>query len=462
MSTAIKITVIGAGSIRFATKLIKDICLKDGLAGSHVVLVDINTERLQIVHKLAELYAHQVGSSVTFEKTVDRLEALKHADVVINTAFVLGHDTESQMRSYANEKYSYDYLDVSLGNYHQLELMRRVAHDMTQCCPDAWLLQLGNPVFDGCTLMKRETSIKICGLCHGYREYETIAKTLGIELNQVEWEAPGLNHNIWLRQFVYQGEDAYPLLDNWIREKSEAYWKDFKPTKIHDTQMSRSAVHQYELYGLFPIGDTVRRGGWWYHTDMLTKQHWFGQPWGGPDNLISRDHYITSLKEKMHTIVKCVQESQDLTKIIGTECSEQQTISIIDSIFNDNSASYQVNVANNGTIKGIPDDVFVETRAIVNKQGIHPLKKQHLPPKIMIERVLPDWLAMERNLLAFQTGDKSLLLHSILDNRQTATLDLAIKMLEDLLKMDDISLIEVLQSIYPIDKFYKYLGNIRS
>ena len=35
--------------------------------------------------------------------------------------------------------------------------MLDVAQDMERICPDAWLIQSGNPVFDGCTLMTRET-----------------------------------------------------------------------------------------------------------------------------------------------------------------------------------------------------------------------------------------------------------------------------------------------------------------
>jgi len=40
-------------------------------------------------------------------------------------------------------------------------------------------------------------------------------------------------------------------------------------------------VHMYRMYGLLPIGDTPRSGGWWYHTDIDTKRRWYGEPWGG-------------------------------------------------------------------------------------------------------------------------------------------------------------------------------------
>ncbi len=141
--------------------------------------------------------------------------------------------------------------------------MLDVAHDMERICPDAWLIQSGNPVFDGCTLMTRETGIKVCGLCHGHYDYEEIARTIGIDPAKVTWQAPGVNHNIWLTHFIYEGKDAYPLIDEWIATKGEEYWRTHVAERTHDAQMSRGAVHQYHMYGLFPIGDTVRhrRGG---------------------------------------------------------------------------------------------------------------------------------------------------------------------------------------------------------
>ncbi len=42
--------------------------------------------------------------------------------------------------------------------------------------------------------MTRETGIKICGLCHGHYGYHHIAKTLGLDLDRISFQAPGVNH----------------------------------------------------------------------------------------------------------------------------------------------------------------------------------------------------------------------------------------------------------------------------
>ena len=65
MATPIRISIIGAGSAQFSLHLIKDICLTKGLAGSRVCFMDIDRERLEMVHKLATRFAGEMGACRT-------------------------------------------------------------------------------------------------------------------------------------------------------------------------------------------------------------------------------------------------------------------------------------------------------------------------------------------------------------------------------------------------------------
>ena len=100
---------------------------------------------------------------------------------------------------------------------------------------------------------------------------------------------------------------------------------------------------------------------------------------------------------------------------------------IIDGLVNNNEGYFQVNVPNHGALPGIPDDVVVEVPAIVNQKGIQPVRVPKLPAKIMIERIYPDWLEMERELLAFKTGDQAAMLYGVLDHHQTKSYDQAVE-----------------------------------
>ena len=437
MSTAVKIGVIGAGSAVFSLGLVKDLCLTESLAGSMVSFMDVSQERLNVVYRLARRYAEELGADLRFEQSTERAAALRDADFVINTAYVKGHYHERAVRELLARHGYYHGGRIRLGSFYQLRLMLDVARDMERLCPDAWLIQSGNPVFDGCTLMTRETGIKVCGLCHGHYGVYEIARTIGLEHpERISWQAPGLNHNIWLTHFLYEGQDAYPLIDRWIESEGEEYWRTHVAKGTHDVQMSRSAVHQYHMYGLFPIGDTVRRDGWWYHVNIDVKKHWYGEPWGGPDTHLARPIYVENLEKRMAEMSRLANDPRaSVVEAIGRTKTKEQQVPIIDGLVNDNEGMFQVNVPNHGALEGLPDDVVVEVPAIVNQKGIYPLHVGALPPKVMLECILPDWLEMERTLLAFNSGDRSMLLYQVLESHQTHSYEQAEAALNDLMSM---------------------------
>ena len=165
MSKPVRLTVIGAGSATFSLGLVKDICLTASLNGSHIVFEDIDAARLDVVVKLARRYAAELGANLTFETTTDLHRALQGAEFVINTASVVSHDAAVERKKLA-ENYGFYYGKADPGTYgwYNMRFMMLVAREMERTCPDAWLIQSGNPVFEGCTLMTRETGLKIIGL----------------------------------------------------------------------------------------------------------------------------------------------------------------------------------------------------------------------------------------------------------------------------------------------------------
>jgi len=436
MPSPVKLSVIGAGSGVFSLGLVKDICLTPNLRGSEISFMDINPDRLDAVTTLARRYVDELGADVRFEQTTDRASSLRDADFVINTAAASSHQQALRTRE-TTARHGYYYGGVDLGDAANFDLMMSVARDMERICPDAWLIQSGNPVFDGCTLMTRETSLKICGLCHGHYGVYEIAATLGLDPVRVSWEAPGLNHCIWLTRFQYDGNDAYPLLNEWIASQGETYWQSHRATRTHDIQMSRGTIHQYHMYGLMPIGDTPRTStntsNWWYHTNLATKKHWFGEPFGGPDTEIARPFYVANLEKRLQQMAEAARDpGKRVTDIFGTERTREQQVPIIDALHNNAEGTFQVNVPNRGMLDGIPDDVVVEGQAVINASGIHQLKPAALPRKIMLEQVLPFWLEMERGLEAYRSGDMSMMLWNVLASHQTRGYDQAVSVLREI------------------------------
>ncbi len=438
MSTPVNVTIIGAGSVVFSLALVKDICLTKGLSGSHITFMDIHEGRLNAIYNLATRFGEDMGSSLTFAKTLNREEALRDADFVVNTA--TGTD-EYMMRA---ERHAADALGFYYGRCGtpysmtaNTQLMLSIARDMERICPNAWIIQAGNPVFDGTTLVTRETGIKMVGLCHGHYGYLEIARTLGLDPDKITWQAPGLNHNIWMTHFLYEGKDAYPLIDAWIENDAEKYWREKEADKGFSAQMSPAAMNQYRMYGLMPIGDTPRNGGWWYHTDPETRLRWYGKPIGGGDTPAGRDNIIDSKEKKFADITKAAFDPKVRpVDIFGSDRSREQHVPIIDALVNNNEGQFQVNVPNQGALAGLPDDVAVEVPAIVNIKGIQPIRVQPLPRKIMLECIYPDWLHMERTLEAIKTADRSMLLYNVLDNHHTRSYDQAQEVLETIMSLE--------------------------
>ncbi|MBN1890319.1 MAG: hypothetical protein JW850_20160, partial [Thermoflexales bacterium] len=97
---------------------------------------------------------------------------------------------------------------------------------------------------------------------------------------------------------------------------------------------------------------------------------------------------------------------------------------------------------------------------IVNQKGIQPVRVGSLPPKIMLEQILPDWLETERTLLAFKTGDRSVLLYDVLQNHQTRSYDQAVAILDELVALDEVKQVEDWEKMRRIGDHFQYPADL--
>jgi alpha-galactosidase len=387
-----QIAIIGAGSAQFTLDLIRDISLTEGLAGSTVWLVGhVNRQKVEQVTSVGSRYSEEMGAGIRFHVTYDRREALKGSDFVINAAAVSPHH-----------------------NIRQMMLFMDVVQDMEELCPEAWLIMAANPVFQGCTLMTRQSPVKVIGLCHGFREgVRNIAEVLGLDLEDVHAQVAGLNHNVWLTDLVYRGEDAYPLIDHWIENQAEDYWKGpaFNGGKLEWGNLSPKAVHMYRFFGLLPIGDTAGHSSpWWYleGEEIQRRMGYVFEDW--------REVYEGHINAKMEAIrqADAHPEVAVSTFIPPQKSTGHDHIHIIDAIANDRPGQYVVNIPNRGAIDGIADDVVVEIPALVSGLGVQGLRMGPLPPLILLN-IQAAIVRMEAELQAYLSGDRNALVASFLD-----------------------------------------------
>lgn len=417
-----KISVIGAGSAQFSLGLIRDICLTPELKGALIQLMDIDEDRLDITHKLALKYADELGVDIRFHKTTNRTEALHNADFIVNTALAGGHEHMERERSLLEQHGYYRGIGVN-ASYLQLALMHEIACEVAQHCPDAWLIQSANPLVEGCTLMYREAGIKVVGLCHGFFEYHKMAQVLGMTIQDVEIEALGFNHCIWMTKFHHKREDAYPALNDWIENHSEHYWQTWEAHHA-DLQMSRASIDLYKFYSLMPIGDTCRAiwpETWWYHTDINTKKRWWGDL-GGFDSEIGWEHHLKWLEERTNSLsYAATSNNLPITKLFPPEKSLEQIVPVILALsgYEPDRPVYQVNVPNDGMFEYLPDDIFVEGPAIITKDNIQLAPETKLPQIIKLGAIMPRYLLAERIISAHMQKDLRFFAQTYLSDNRT-------------------------------------------
>lgn len=434
-----KITVIGAGSAVFSLTIIKDICLTPKLHNSTICLMDINETRLDAAYRLCMRYAEETGIKLDIEKTADRRKALKNATFVVNTALACGHDRLTEGWEIAG-KHGYRFGgslhimhdEAFWSNFHQLRLIESVYRDILDICPDAWYIVISNPVMAAITYLRRKyRDARIVGICQGSCAIYGLIDMLGLERENVTFEMPGINHFIWLTKFYYKGENAFGLLDKWVCEKAEEYWK----TCNYSDVMGPKTADLYRRFEVFPLGDTVGWGGgswgYWYHTDNETEEKWRENPdkaW---------KEYFTYCDKHMEKIIEVAYNPDiRLTEAFPPVKSDEITMSLIESIACDVERVLTVNILNdNGYVPGVPCDFEVEVPALCSKKGIQGIRTDGLPKGVM-SHLLRDRVApVELELAAYEKGEKGLLLSLIMTDPWTRSEEQAKKLLDDIMAL---------------------------
>jgi alpha-galactosidase len=437
---ASRIAIIGAGSAMFSLSLIRDLCLTPSLAGSTVVFVDVDAQRLAAAHELCRRYAAELGTTLLLEQTTDRRAALRGAEFVVNTALVAGHQAlrdgwaVALRHGYRMGGSLHVVHDEAFWiNFFQFELCDAVAADMLELCPDAWLLQVANPVLAGVTwLGRRFPALKVVGLCHGFMGVYNLADQLGLSRDGLRFEIPGVNHFVWLNALEHEGRDALPLVDRWIAERAPDYWQRCRPSD----GLGPAPVDLYRRLGRFPIGDTATPGGgsWppWYHVDDATERAWHEDPMAWWDEV-----YFGEAGQAVGKLRRVAEDpAARVTDLVPPGKSGEVMVEVIESIASDLPRVLVGNVLNTGGfVPGVPADFAVEVPIRVSAAGVEGLRTRELP-RAVLARLWRDRLApVEVELAAYAQRSRELLRQLILMDPFSHSLDQAAALLDDILAM---------------------------
>lgn len=373
MNKKIKIVTIGGGS-SYTPELIEGFIKRyHELPVGEIWLVDIESgkEKLEIVGNLAKRMVKKAGVPIDIHLTLDRREALKDADFVTTQIRVgqldarnkderipLSHGVIGQETNGAGGMFK---------AFRTIPVILDIDKDMSQLCPNAWLINFSNPAgMVTEALLKYGINKKVIGLCNVPIGMEkAVAGMLDVDFNRITMTFVGLNHMVFGKEIYLDGENVTNKVINSIAEgKMGSIVKNIKdfewsPHFIKALNMMPCPYHKY-----------------YYQTSEMLEDELKEFSKGE-----TRAEIVQKLEKDLFELYK--DENLDikppqLEKRGGAYYSDA-ACRLINSIYNDKKDIQPVDVRNNGAIEGIDDNSAVEVSCIITKDGPKPLSIGKLP-----------------------------------------------------------------------------------
>src|SRR4051794_30844379 len=212
--------MIGAGSVVFSKNLTGDILGFEEFKDATFSYMDIDAERLDVGANLCRKVARAVGANPKIEATLDRREALRGADFVINMVQVGGFNS-TLVDFEIPRKYGLNFTIADTtgpgGIFRALRtfpILKGLCQDMQQLCPNAWLLNYSNPMsMNMQTVSPPPPQARAAALCHSVKgPFDHLIHSLGKDPKAVAFVGPGTNHMPFSLKTKKDGLALYPRL----------------------------------------------------------------------------------------------------------------------------------------------------------------------------------------------------------------------------------------------------------
>lgn len=371
----LKVVTIGGGS-SYTPELIDGFIKRYAeLPVTDYYLLDIEEgkEKLEIVGRLAQRMVQQAGVPMNIHLTLDREEALKDADFVttqLRVGFLEARITDERIPL----KYGVLGQETTgpggfMKAQRTIPVLLDICRDMEKWCPNAWLINFTNPAGIVTEAITRHSNIKTIGICSGANSMMMdIAKAYDVEKSAVDTRIIGLNHLIFADRIAIHGEDKTDDFINKLAQGSASNSLKNIPD-IGFTARFAQALHMYPISYLkyfFLNREMVETA----QQDAATKG--------------TRGEQTREIEKRLFELYQdehLNHKPKELEKRGGAWYSDT-ACSIISAIYNDKKEIHVVNTVNNGTTPDLPDHVTLETNAVIDKHGAHPVAYGRLPVKI--------------------------------------------------------------------------------
>lgn len=375
-----KIAFIGGGSVQWTPMLAADMALTPALAGANLVLHDIDAEALELLTRTSKQVVSQLNGNLTIRAALRRGEALRGADFVILCVSIGGlpamrYDLDIPQRYGIHQSVGDTVGPGGLARgLRHIPFAVQIAREMEHFCPNAWLLNLTNPMTTICRGVTRATHIRTIGLCHEVDIFRQchLAPLFNVAKEAITFEVAGVNHLPIILNLRVNGHDGFPLLRSWLAEHGAFKFAQEHIPDISDIFKDRLAVKfsLFEKLGiLFGSGD---RHVAEFFAGILTKETNRGDRYGVVLTTIEhREELARQRRKRIEGFLDGAAEEFQM--------SHEQMASVMAALSGGTPGQFIVNVPNEGQIDNLPRNVTVECLAHLNNLGAHPLSAGMLP-----------------------------------------------------------------------------------
>jgi len=453
MGNGPKIVIIGGGSHQWVPTLVTDTAAVPLLADAHLALVDLDESRLPRMARWVEHVAKHRGVGLTASTHTDRREALADADYVLICISTGGLATMAQDLA-VPERYGFR---QSVGDtvgpggvsraLRNIPVMAAIASDVSELAPNAWIVNVTNPMTTLTRTIAKTSDVNVVGLCHEVVIAEfwlslllecsshdldpTIVGVnhlpLAVELTRRDSDGNSHDALAELRDLIDDDARLDMALDDWVGDlfrdefmvpgaAGVKQWDPSTPfTKRSLVEFNGPKFDLFRHFGALPLaGDrhTVE-----FFPGFLTESSHWGGDWGVALTTTEmrqkeEDNYVAKLEARL--------ASDDVEQHVSMESA----MPLIASLMGGEPSVLPVNIPNDGSLPDLPLDVVIETMAVIDEIGITPQRNATAPP-FFAEHLRRLSASQELTIEAALTGDRDLVLAAFMTDPFASRIDYA-------------------------------------
>lgn len=348
-----KLAVVGGGST-YTPELVDGMArLRDALPLDELVLVDPDTNRLELVGGVSRRIMSRHGHPAKVTWTSDLDAGIDSATAVVLQLRVGGQAARSRDETWPLECGCVGQETTGAGGLAKALRTVPVVLDIAErarklAAPDAWVVDFTNPVgiVTRALLDAGHRAVGLCNVAIGFQR--RFAAHLEVEPSRVRLDHVGLNHLTWERAVYLDDENVLPRL-----------LADHADEVAADLDLPADLIRRL---GVIP---SYYLRYYYEHDNVVTANR--GKP--------TRAEVVADVERQLLDMYAdaSVDTKPELLERRGGAYYSEAAVQLISSLYRDTRDVQVVNVRNAGTMPFLSDDAVIEVSAVVGEAGASPL-----------------------------------------------------------------------------------------